>query len=281
MKAVRRRWKLLLSGLPAYFLILLGTSFLAWAALLSDSWQAFFDAFEIMLEPRNWPALCIAPAVIAITQFVFLIPAIRFRRGRSSHGRSLIASIALLSLIAAAMTVGFACGLLELFGPWTRNVPSNATNMFSPDLGDQNWFPATFWITLVVGWILWSLVLWRFVRRGSRPVDRLGRLAGIMLGGTIIEALAIAPIDVMVRRRTDCYCNTGTFFALAFSTTAAIWLAGPGVFIAVTSKRRRGWFETHCEECGYDKRGSSSPRCPECGFHWSADAAIRRSAQTN
>jgi hypothetical protein len=72
----------------------------------------------------------------------------------------------------------------------------------------------------------------------------------------------------MVRRRTDCYCATGSFHALLLATFAVLWLAGPGALIALTRRRRRRWADMYCLNCGYEKGPSPGDRCPECGYEW-------------
>ena len=96
----------------------------------------------------------------------------------------------------------------------------------------------------------------------------MGRVVGLLLGGTIVEAALILPIDIMIRRRTQCYCETGSFVALCLSTWALLWLAGPGAIIVVFRKRHRAWFETHCDYCGYERGPSPGERFPECGIDW-------------
>ena len=81
------------------------------------------------------------------------------------------------------------------------------------------------------------------------------------------RVLAVIPIDIMVRRRTDCYCATGTFYSLVITILAAIWLGGPGVAILYLRRRRR-LANVSCVRCGYPKGPSPSPLCPECGYEW-------------
>ena len=80
----------------------------------------------------------------------------------------------------------------------------------------------------------------------------------------------VLPIDLMVRRRTDCYCGTGTFISMCFSAVALLWLTGPGIVIALTHRRRRTARQTHCGRCGQAKGPSPGPVCPECGYAWVA-----------
>ena len=125
-------------------------------------------------------------------------------------------------------------------------------------------FGLVIWAQIIAGWLIWSVILGLLARR-SDPRRLHSRLIMLLLGGTILEVLIVVPIDVIVRRRTDCYCATGTFFALCASIWACLWLAGPGLILALTSKRRRTWGRTHCLNCGYLHEGTEPPQvCPAC-----------------
>ncbi len=90
----------------------------------------------------------------------------------------------------------------------------------------------------------------------------------------------VVHIDVMVRRRTYCYCGSGTFFSLCFSAIAIVWLTGPGIVIALTSRRRRLVRTTHCANCGQPKGPSPGLNCPECGYAWGDKGPRRPSGGT-
>jgi hypothetical protein len=123
-------------------------------------------------------------------------------------------------------------------------------------------------IAAAISWLFWTVLLVRFVRR-RQGQGVFGRIVGLLLGGTILEVVVVLPLDILVRRRTDCYCATGSFWTLCLSAWALLWLTGPGIVLALTSKRRRLWWDAHCMQCGYEKGPSPGERCPECGFEWS------------
>jgi len=130
---------------------------------------------------------------------------------------------------------------------------------------------AIVWLVLLVvftgSWVSWSFILLVFTR--EMWADRLlGRIVHVLLAGTIIEFIVILPIDMMVRRRTDCYCATGTFLSICFAGTALLWLAGPGAWIAITSRRHRAVRERYCERCGHANGPTPGEHCPECGCTW-------------
>lgn len=127
----------------------------------------------------------------------------------------------------------------------------------------------------VVAWIPATVLMVAFARRtassdpaGSRE-DLLARTAALVFKGTMVEVAAIIPLDVMVRRRTDCYCDTGTFFALTVCGTVGLFAMGPAVFLPLLARRRAAWYHGRCEVCGYDMQGNlKAERCPECGVGW-------------
>jgi hypothetical protein len=205
---------------------------------------------------------------IALTQLAFLIPVFRFRIARSERAKPLILSALMLAVVAAALTTGLAMAAAEAWPFWREGRDEPGAIAVGDDLFDEDWSFPLFATIIMLSWIVWSVFLVRFGLRSRRPETWLGRWVGLLLGGTIIEALVILPVDVMVRRRTDCYCATGTFMALLISIVATLWLTGPGVLIALTSKRRRAWYESHCECCGYERGPSPGQCCPECGSAW-------------
>jgi CRP-like cAMP-binding protein len=92
------------------------------------------------------------------------------------------------------------------------------------------------------------------------------RLARWLFAGSVVELVATIPLDVMVRRRTSCYCSEGTFWSLILAATASLAALGPMIFFLPVARRRQRAFKGLCPSCGYDRR-SLTPQtpCPECG----------------
>jgi len=167
-------------------------------------------------------------------------------------------------------------GLIELAGnllagdfsvnPWSQG-----------DLLSVPWVWPGLVLVVIGTWIGWTVMLLVFAR--ELWTDTLvGRAALLLFGGTVVELLIVLPIDVMVRRRTDCYCAAGTFWSLVMSAVAIMWLTGPGIVLTLTRSRRRLARVTHCGRCGHEKGPTPGEVCPECGFRWAVDrpAASRR-----
>src|SRR5262249_35833512 len=125
-----------------------------------------------------------------------------------------------------------------------------------------------FGAALLLAWGIATPLLIAFCRRGPRE-SLLARVAAMIFTGTIVEAAAIIPLDVMVRRRTDCYCFAGTLWALILCGSLGVFARGRAIFLPLLARRRKRWYDGRCEVCGYDMRGTmTAERCPECGTGW-------------
>jgi hypothetical protein len=164
--------------------------------------------------------------------------------------RNVWASVLAGSGVFAALTFGVMAALANLGGVWEAYADSGMRLLM-------------FFFVL---WWLWSIPLVLIAL--SRPEGFGRQLYRYLVGGTVLELLITIPIDVYVRRRTQCYCAEGTFFALSIGMSAAAALTGPAlVFLMVARRqlladRRAGVI---CGQCGYDLRHLTSDRCPECG----------------
>jgi hypothetical protein len=194
---------------------------------------------------------------------VFVIPLIQAPR-RGVTAKSIRMSLIMIGLVAAGLTACLFLAIVQLVR-WIGNFEETFVNA-----NFATWCGYVI-APLAVSWALWTLVIVRFSKRDPHA-NTLGRWLGILLGGTLIEVVIVLPLDIMVRRRTNCYCDTGTAHTLGFAAWALLWLAGPGAIFALTSKRRRLWWETHCIKCGYEKGPSPGERCPECAFEWATPA---------
>ncbi len=124
-----------------------------------------------------------------------------------------------------------------------------------------------------IAWLAFTPLVLAFCRR-QRPESALAKLAARLFLGTIIEAAAIIPLDVMVRKKFDCYCGQGTFWALTFCWGVGALALGPAVFLLPLSGRRKRWYGGLCDACDYDMSGCmDAERCPECGAGWKGKEA--------
>jgi hypothetical protein len=171
-------------------------------------------------------------------------------------GFPILASVAIAGFAVAALAGGVAMAALGL----VRLVTGE-------EIDEHIWGWA--WIAVLVpGWIAATPLLLAFCRMRTRE-SGLSRIASLLFIGTVVEGAAVIPLDIMIRRRTDCYCAEGTFFALLACIGVGLFALGPAILLAPLARRRRRWLGGRCEICGYDMSGCrNAPRCPECGAGW-------------
>jgi hypothetical protein len=164
-------------------------------------------------------------------------------------------SIAVAAMASAALLIGLASGAIE-----------TCELIVGGEL-DGGSYALAILGGLSGGWLVGTPLIAAFVRAGPRE-SRLQRLAARLFLGTVVEAVAIIPLDVMVRRKTSCYCGEGTFWSLTFCGSVGVLMLGPAVFLLL-GRRRKRWLSGRCEVCEYDMSGCmDAERCPECGAGW-------------
>jgi hypothetical protein len=259
-----RRWVIVVLGVPVYTVVLMIVGTLGLAAIMAEDWsdlepRQFIEVVvEVLSEPDWWFRTGPVALVMVCLQVVFLLPVLWRKPPREGRPKSLTASFVVAALVAGVLTMALGTAVISLVA-----IIAEPTI----DVDDMGWLWSIPLAMLVGGWAFWSLLLFMFVR-GVWADRVLGRLVGLLLAGTLIEALVVLPLDIMVRRRTSCYCGTGTFVTLSLAALATLWLVGPGIVIALTSRKHRAWRQRHCRRCAYPKGPSPGPACPECGYAW-------------
>ena len=276
------------SRMPLLLLVLvvwsLGTAVMGTllAALIFIPWSEGSDGpassmFELVSiwwdDPAYWIHIAVIVPLMVGTQVMFLLPIapVDLRAGTI---RSLRRSIVIAGLVAATLTVSFGMAMVALVQLIFGWIDEFGMLLFS-GLNGVAFIHPQFYLEwggliplacLLVSWVLWSLAIGLFMRRGQ-PATRMSRLTGILFAGSLLEVLLILPLEAMVRRRADCYCTTGSFQGLIGGCIAALWLLGP-MACMLLFKRRASWWARHCQRCGYDKTAAAGDRCPECGLEW-------------
>lgn len=172
------------------------------------------------------------------------------------RGTPLWLSLVIAGLGAATLLAGVLLALID------------AVELIRGEEFDGWVYPLAVLPAFALAWCVSTPLLVAFARK--RPHDTaLTRIASTMFIGTIVEAAAVIPIDVMVRRKTDCYCGEGTFWALTFSAGVGVLVLGPAILLMPLGRRRRRLLAGRCGVCGYDMAGTpDASRCPECGAGW-------------
>lgn len=122
---------------------------------------------------------------------------------------------------------------------------------------------------LALNWFLATPLLLAFASRSHTAEEHLRRVATVLFAGTVVELLAVLPLDMLARRRDDCWCFRGTVLAICVALVAGLVLVGPVVFLVLLARRRRRWPGGKCGACDADVgEDLRVPRCPACGAGW-------------
>lgn len=200
----------------------------------------------------QWPEWFITASIIVGTQAIFILPFVKPPR-HTVKGKSLLLSTCLASFIASALTLGLVLLVYSI-------VKTLVMDLQKEDEIQEGFF----WIFLIASWILWTIFLLIFMHRKKRDPSALVKVTSWLFAGSLIEFLLSIPFAIMVARRSNCYCATGSFFTLALSFLASLWLFGP-LMIILLVWRKRPWTKDHCFNCGYPRKLKDSDVCSECG----------------
>ncbi|MCH8164632.1 MAG: hypothetical protein IH889_03395 [Planctomycetes bacterium] len=258
---LKRRTVLLLIGFPFYVLLLSFLSILLWLLVYHpiEAWSEIDFHWSWVEQPEWWMIGVVPGLLIATTQYLFIVPLFDVRVRVARDGRPLLPSLIGAAFVGALGMTAMILALTDVVGLLFR--------------GEAREYDAYWSLTTVVlsvlacSWLIWTPLLAIFSRRRPHRTTP-GRLVGLLLGGTIAEMVVIIPVDLLVRYRGQCYCATASFHGTWLAVLALLWLTGPGIVLAVTSKRRRAWLSHHCANCGYAKGPSPGPVCPECSYAW-------------
>lgn len=175
------------------------------------------------------------------------------------EGMSVRLSISVAAFAGAALGVACIATLID--------VVELISGSELPDLG---WL-IVMAVVPATAWAIMTPLLLRFARR--RPGESaLSTIANRLFIGTLIEAVAVLPIHVMVRRKSSCYCAEGSFWSLIVLVGVGFLSFGPAIFLLPIGRRRQRLVEGRCPVCAYDLSGTPRiDRCPECGTGWRTD----------
>ncbi|MBT5410220.1 MAG: hypothetical protein HOK75_08175 [Phycisphaerae bacterium] len=199
-----------------------------------------------------WETVLIIAALIVATQCVFLIPIVH-PPTVSLYGKSLKVSFVIAAFLASISSMVLLLGIFSFVTSIVLQSPKEDTVQ-----------PWVFWAVLGCTWLCWSIFLLKFVMRKNHDATPLVRVTGLLFAGTVVEVLLSIPLAIMVERRSNCYCENGSFFALVFSIIAAFWLFGP-CMVMLLFWRKRPWIKDHCLQCGYPRKVANVDTCSECG----------------
>ena len=130
------------------------------------------------------------------------MPVFSTRLRVTAKGRSLKWIVCAAGLVGGFLFTGLILSLLVLFEIWepVGEWISDESEILN---GGMPAVLAVFWASIFVSWLLWLPILFVFARRKG-PHRLHEKIIVLLLAGTVLETLVIVPIDVMVRRRTNC-----------------------------------------------------------------------------
>lgn len=240
-------------GLLLRSVVVIVLSGLVWGALwmVFAFSQRFPSTLILQEETQTW---LVISGIMAVGQVLLLVGAPRWTRGKPRRKRAMIWSVLVFGAIGAGLmmgVIGTTVGLVYVV--WDARLPS----LPGIDSGIITLIP-------LVLWLVWTILFWKLTK--GDWAGRFGRIYRLLVKGTVLELAMTVPVDVLVRRKTDCYCGEGTAVALACGILSAGFLFGPGVVLLML-RRRVQWMrsDVECFGCGYDLRGLTECRCPECG----------------
>ena len=223
------------------------------------SWEEYTNLLT-MPEFILWMGGGILAITLAQALFVWPVrrPGVMGPKGKGARTSLCIAGVAIGVLVLAVVMAWY--GVADEYDLW------------GPRAIDD--LPLPRWLVVAVivgtGWAVATPLLFAFVKSGRKETV-LARLSRRLLLGTMVEVALLIPLDVMVRRKTSCYCWAGTYWALTVCGAVGVFALGPAVFLPLVARRRRAWYAGHCGVCGYDMAGRlDAPKCPECGTGWRA-----------
>lgn len=224
------------------------------------------ECARVLKAPEFWGWVAVFVFGLAALQALIVWP-VRRPRPRTRGGWPVWLSLAASSLVGVGLTVAVVCGLSTI---------GQVESRYRIEISERTGYVLiigwcfVFW---VAGWILMHGFCSRTLRRGGRYEQALARISAVLFTGTIVEAAAVMPLDVLYRKRETCYCAAGTLWAYTILIPAGLITLGPAIFLPILMRRRKRWYASRCACCGYDMTGlleseREFDRCPECGAGW-------------
>ena len=209
--------------------------------------EIFFDAESSAPHQRPseylWHIFLIIgiPTLVILTlQIILLAPVLGKPSIQPGKGRSIIASGVIAGLVAAVLLSGIAIAVGEWILAETRTF-KDPRNFDNAALVNST---IIFLIALPISWaffgVLFSLTLLR-----ARSPYALQRLVSTILIASAAEYVLLIPINIVINRRSECFCVQGSFLALGFSVAALAVLLGPFFLLIFCNHRYRNQARAH------------------------------------
>ncbi|MEN0019619.1 MAG: hypothetical protein AAF747_01910 [Planctomycetota bacterium] len=260
------KWRVLLAywAVHAVVAYVLAAAWLAMSGEVDASTGDFLglrglrDIGDVLVEPEFAGFMAMCMGGFMVLQVLALLP-LR-APSKSNRGWPVAISVAVFGLVVAGLTTTLVAGVYAVADEYR----------IDRELTGALW---EWWVLFTVlgsHWLVVTPLLWVYSRRLSRD-SAVRRLSRVVFAGSIIELALLIPLDVMVRRKTECYCWSPSMYGLVFTAAIATFAFGPVAWLPLAAKRRSRFDRTHCSSCGYDMTSTlDADRCPECGARWLA-----------
>jgi hypothetical protein len=212
---VMRKWGFLITAFyvsVVLFFLLPLTGFLAEYDLgdsFTDSWPMVDGDFFIEV----WPAV-IWIAVLILGQMLLLFLSVDTSFRRIQQRRHIGVSIA---------TVALMVGMLTGVAIWSVVVAISGDEAFG---NNEVAWSIGFLVAVALSWLCWTFVF-RTYKVGDS--ERLNKLIGWLIKGSILELLVVVPCHVIVRQRGDCSAPFVTGFGISTGIAVMLLAFGPSV----------------------------------------------------
>jgi len=217
-------------------------------------WPSLDGFLSLLMDSEFALMMGITIAVLTIAQMIFMLPVCRpGLMGRRGHG--LKRSLSIAGLVIGGLTLAVVMAITEFL------ITVQEMNLdFIDDLPGEPYL--VIGLIVLLGWSIATPLLFRFTKPGRKETV-LARLSKKLFLGTIVEVALLIPLDVMVRRKTSCYCWAGSYWALTLCGFVGVFALGPAVFLPILAKRRKSWYAGYCGVCAYDMSGTpDAPALP-------------------
>lgn len=168
-------------------------------------------------------------------QMLLLLPVWR-PRARKSRGVPVWLSLGAGAALGAALLSGFVAALIHAF-----------------QSGNNDSYAVAGLLVAAFAWPIGTVLFISLVggrASGDSPEHIVAKTSRAILKGTAFEALAVLPLDAMIRRKSDCYCVAGSVVAWAVCVAVGVIVFGPAALLPALARQRDRYYAERCDGCG-------------------------------